>query len=129
MTTHTILVAPMFEDRQPPRDATIWRISLTAALAFKLICDIGHLYPTHEHRPRVGAMLEADGGLTLYVWPRFNPDSRLLLLMLNYSGTRLADASRWHGQAWLTGDLLAKVLAVLVSRQHWEMRRPYGVFP
>jgi hypothetical protein len=124
---HTILTAPAFEDRQPPRDATIWRISLTAACAFKLICDIGHLYPTHEHRPRVGAMLEYDGALTLYVWPRVDPDSQLLLLMLSYSGTRLADASRWHGQTWLSGDLLARVLAVLAARTHFEMRRAIEV--
>jgi hypothetical protein len=120
-TTTRTPFCPTFEDRTPPSDATIWRISLSASLAFKLLCDIGHLYPTHAHRPRVGAMLENDGAWTLYCWPRATPDSHLLLLMLGYGAARLADASRWHGQAWLTGDLLGKVLATLATRAYWDM--------
>lgn len=108
---------PTFEDREPPKDALIWRISLSAPQAFKLICDIGHLYVSPDWRPRIGAMLEADGAWTLYCWPRFNPDSRLLILMLEYGAARLADASRWHGQAWVSGDCLAKVLAILSARR------------
>lgn len=120
---HTILTTPLFEDRRPPRDATIWRISLSPTLAFKLICDIGHLYPSPDWRPRVGAMLEVDGSWTLYLWPRFEPNGALLLLMLDYGAARLADASRWHGQAWVSGDLLAKVLAVLAHKAHWEFTK------
>lgn len=116
--TLTILTAPDFERGRPPQDATIWRISLSASRAFTLICDIGHLYPSHEWRPQIGAMLENDGAWTLYIWPKANPDSALLLLMLRYGAARLADASRWHGQAWVSGDLLAKVLAVLAYRAH-----------
>lgn len=113
---HSIFTTPMFDDRRPGLDATIWRISLSPSRAFTLICDIGHLYPTYELRPRLGAMLEADGSITLYLWPRFHPDSALLMLLLDYGAARLADASRWCGQAWITGDLLAKVLAVLAHR-------------
>jgi hypothetical protein len=112
----TILRAPTFEDRQPPKLATIWRISLSPSRAFKLLCDIGHLYPTWELRPRVGAMLEHDGAWTLYLWPKADPDSALLMLMLDYGAARLADASRWYGQAWVSGDLLYKILAVLAER-------------
>lgn len=121
--TLTILTAPALEDRRPPQNATIWRISLSAPLAFKLICDIGHLYPSCDWRPRIGAMLERDGAWTLYLWPRANPDSALLLLLLDYGATRLADAGKWHGQAWITGDLLYKVLAVVAERAHWNMAR------
>lgn len=114
--TLTILTAPDFERGRPPRDALIWRISLSASRAFTLICDIGHLYPSHEWRPQVGAMLEADGAWTLYVWPRTYTDSALLLLMIRYGATRLADASHWHGEAWVSGDLLAKIFAALAYR-------------
>ena len=116
---HT-LTTPTFEDRQPPRDATIWRISLSATRAFKLLCDIGHLYPSWELRPRVGAMLEADGAWTLYLWPKVDPDSRLLMLMLDYGAARLADASRWTGEAWVSGDLLYKILAVVAERAYFN---------
>lgn len=115
------LFTPTFEDRQPPKDATVWRISLSPSRAFKLICDIGHLYPTWEQRPRVGGMLEADGAWTLYLWPKVDSDSHLLMLLLEYGAARLADASRWTGDAWVTGDLLAKVLATLATRAYWDM--------
>lgn len=129
---HSITTLPQFaptfsdgenraHDRVPQKDATIWRVSLSASLAFKLICDIGHLYPHWEQRPRVGAMLEADGAWTIYCWPRADPDSQLLLLMLGYGSTRLADASRWTGHAWVTGNLLGKVLAALAMRAYWDM--------
>lgn len=121
-TTRTPFM-PTFEDRQVALDATIWRISLSASRAFKLICDIGHLYPSPGWRPRVGAMLEADGAWTLYLWPKVDPDSALLMLMLDYGAARLADASRWSGQAWLTGDLLGKVLAALATRDYWDLTR------
>ena len=106
---------------RPPHHATIWRVSLSPAVAFRLICDIGHLYPVYERRPRVGGMLEDDGVITLYIWPSVDPDSPLLMLMINYGTTRLADASHWNGQAWIAGDLLAKVLAHLAHRDHWRM--------
>ena len=118
---HTILLAPMFGDRRPPPDATIWRVSLSASLAFKLICDIEHAYADPKWRPRIGAMLEHDGAWSLYVWPRFDPDSALLLVMLGYGAARLADCSRWQGQAWVSGELLGKVLAVLATRAYWNM--------
>ncbi len=113
---HSIFVTPLFEDRRPGLDATIWRISLSPTRAFTLVCDLGHLYHAHEFRPRVGAMLEADGAWTIYLWSRFRPDSALLLLLLDYGAARLADASRWCGECWLTGDLLYKTLAVLAHR-------------
>lgn len=113
---HSIVITPLFEDRRPGLDATIWRISLSPSQAFKLLCDIGHLYPSHEWRPRVGAMLEADSAWTLYLWPKVDPDSALLLLLLSYGAARLCDASRWAGQCWLTGDRLARSLAVLAHR-------------
>jgi len=119
--TLTILGSPEFERGRPPRNATIWRISLSAPRAFKLLCDIGHLYPGWQMRPRVGAMLENDGAWTLYLWPFADPDSRLLMLLLTYGAARLADASRWYGQAWITGDLLYKVLAVASERAYWDM--------
>lgn len=112
---------PAFDGRRPTKDATIWRVSLSASLAFKLICDIGHLYPSPDWRPRIGAMLEADGAWTIYCWPKVDPDSALLLLMLDYGATRLADASRWVGDAWVTGDLLGKVLAALAAREYFDM--------
>lgn len=117
---HTILITPAFDGKRPGLDATIWRISLSAPRAFKLLCDIGHLYPHHTQRPRVGAMIEHDGAITLYLWPQHDPDSALLLLALSYGAARLADASRWCGQMWVTGDLLGKVLAVLATRQHFN---------
>lgn len=119
--TLTILDAPEFERGRPPRHATIWRISLRPSRAFMLLCDIGYLYACHTQRPRVGAMLENDGAWTLYLWPRYDPDSPLLLLLVQYGAARLADASRWHGQAWITGDLLYKVLAVASERAHWDL--------
>lgn len=117
----TILAAPTFDDRQPPRNATIWRISLSATRAFKLLCDIGHLYPSHDWCPRVGAMLEHDGAWTLYLWPKVDPDSRLLMLLLDYGAARLADTSRWIGQAWVSGDILYKILAVLSERAYFDL--------
>lgn len=121
-TTNTLTpFHPTFEDRQPAPDATIWRISLSASRAFTLLCDIGHLYPDWRQRPRAGAMLETDGAWTLYLWPQCDPDSRLLLLMLSYGAARLADASRWSGLVWLTGDLLYRVLAVLAERAYVDM--------
>jgi hypothetical protein len=63
-------------------------------------------------------MLEADGAITIYLWPRFYPDSGLLMLLLDYGAARLANAGRWTGQAWITGDLLSRVLAVLSHRDH-----------
>lgn len=125
--TLTILTAPHFEPDQaqhgipPPRDAPIWRISLSPAAAFKLLCDIGHLYPGPHWRPRAGGMLERDGAITLYLWPKVDPDSRLLMLMLDYGAARLCDASRWTGEAWISGDLLYRVLAALAMRDHWRM--------
>lgn len=125
--TLTILTAPAFAregsfDRTvPPLDATIWRISLRAGLAFKLICDISHLYPSRDWTPRIGGMLELDGAITLYLWPHASPDSALLLLLLDYGAARLVDASQWHGQAWIAGDLLGKVLAVIAAREHWNL--------
>lgn len=125
---HTIVTAPTFEDRRPPRDATIWRVSLSAPLAFKLLCDVGHLYPSADWRPRVGAMLEVDGAWTLYLWPKADPDSALLLLMVSYGAARLADASRWSGQAWVSGDLLGKILAAIATREYWAFGREVGAF-
>lgn len=121
--THRTPFLPTFEDRQPSPDATIWRIRLSVSLAFKLICDIEHAYAHPQWRPRIGAMLEENGSWTLYVWPRIDPDSQLLLLMLDYGAARFADASRWTGQAWVTGELLARVLAALATRDHWDMAR------
>ena len=118
---HTILTTPTFDDRRPDLNATIWRISLSPSLAFKLLCDIGHLYPHHTKRPRVGAMIEHDGAITLYLWPQHDPDSALLMLALTYGAARLCDASRWCGQAWITGDLLGKVLAALANKQYWDL--------
>jgi len=119
--TLTILGAPDFDDRAPQKDATIHRVSLSPSRAFKLLCDIGHLYPSPDWRPRVGAMLEADGAWTLYLWPKADPDSALLLLLISYGAVRLADASRWHGQAWVSGDLLYKMLAVAAERAYWDL--------
>jgi hypothetical protein len=115
---HTILLAPVFEDRRPTPDSLIWRVTLPEIQAFRLLCDIGHLYVSSAQRPRVGAMLEADGRFTIYLWPKATPDSRLLLTMLDYGAARLADSSRWAGQAWITGDLLYKVLATLAQRRY-----------
>jgi hypothetical protein len=118
--TLTILSAPAFDRTYPPRDATIWRVSLSASRAFKLLCDIEHHYPSPIWHPRIGGMLEQDGAWTLYLWPKADPDSALLLLMLGYGAARLCDAIRWTGQAWVTGDLLGKVLAKLATRAHWD---------
>lgn len=120
---HTIITVPTFDGRRPPRDALVWRVTLTAGRAFRLICDIGHLYPSHEARPRVGAMLESSGQWAIYLWPKTEPDSRLLLLLMDYGAARRADLACWHGQAWLTGDLLGKVLACLVQRDYAAQQR------
>lgn len=115
---------PTFDDnKQPSPDATIWRISLSAARAFQLICDIEHAYANPGHRPRVGGMLEADGAWTVYLWPRISPDSQLPLLMIDkYGAVRLADVKRWHGEAWVTGDKLGKILVTIATREYWEPR-------
>jgi hypothetical protein len=120
---HTILTAPTFEDRRPPRDALVWRVTLSPDRAFRLICDIGHLYPSHLQRPRVGAMLEMSGAWAVYLWPRTEPDSRLLLLLMDYGAARRCDLDRWHGQTWLTGDLLCRVLAALAFRSAVQQRQ------
>ena len=109
---------PHFDDTTPPDDALIWCVRVDPETALSALDDLRGLYLMGDAlSPRVAGMLETDGDVTLYLWPRVIPDARLLLVLLDYGAARVADLGRLHGECWISGELLGRVLAAIATKR------------